>query len=98
MLQPLYESAETGGAIGVDEIDRIGEQVLAERGELLGGLWDDLPAEMRADLADLATRELRLSAVPDRRLQELELRGLRLDGTLREPGGRRGKQPPTSVR
>ena len=76
LLQSLWDSSDRGSAIDEAQVDRAGERFLDQRRELLEAVWEDCSAEIKTDLADLATRELRVSQVPERRLRELELRGL----------------------
>jgi hypothetical protein len=76
LLQMLYDGTERGTKVSAESASRFGERVLDQRRQLLIALWNDLPAEMKTDLADLALRELRVSQVPEGRLRELESRGL----------------------
>jgi len=74
-LQSLYDSMEPGESAGVEEVDRIAATVLDQRRELLHALWEDCPAELKADLADLSARDLRLSELTEGRVRDLEQRG-----------------------
>ena len=80
-LQSLWDSTDRDSVVDVPRIDRVGERFLGQRRELLEAIWDDCSAQVRTDLADLATRELRASQVPERQVRELEVRGFaRRDG------------------
>jgi hypothetical protein len=88
-LQSLWRSSDKGSSVDEAKIDRTAERVLDRRRELLEALWDDCSAELKTDLADLASRELKTSQVPEGRLRELELRGF---------AGRKGKRVVSTCR
>jgi len=77
LLSRLHDRTREGQEITPEDIHALGEAVLIECRDILGGLWEDCSPDMQTDLATLAEdgRELLREEVPSRRLKALKDRG-----------------------
>ncbi|MGA2262016.1 MAG: hypothetical protein ABSH28_11330, partial [Acidobacteriota bacterium] len=72
----LCETYRADLEISKSEVDRVAEQLADEQSSITEGLWQDCPADIQGDLADLADRDIPLSEIPERRRRGMEERGL----------------------
>lgn len=75
LMQRLYIEIKKGAEISKSDVDRLAENAVEDRRELLLELWDDCTADMQSVLADLSGDEILISEVPDARRRGLTERG-----------------------
>ena len=74
LLHVLWEGYQ-GAHISKPEIDQTADMILKDRREILAELWDDCDSELRADLGTLASDDIPLGDLSDRRRRAIEDRG-----------------------
>ena len=75
LLQELWETHYGGTQLSKPEIDEAAATILNGPRESLSALWDDCDDELRADLGTLASTDIRLADLSDRRRDAIESRG-----------------------
>lgn len=77
------------GRVGKDLVDRIAEEIVTSRSQLLQALWDECPVEVQGDLFSLATSASGAPNIPPERTRFARLRGFIDDsGSAPRPRGR----------